>query len=59
MEDIAVKLSIREAPKKQGMVHIILRNCIVNTCSVENINDVIYEIIEKIEKSEHICGEKI
>ena len=54
-----MKLSIREAPKKQGMVHIILRNCIVNTCSVENINDVIYEIIEKIEKSEHICGEKI
>lgn len=59
MEDIAVKLSIREVPKKQGMVHIILRNCIVNTCSMENINNVIYEIIEQIEKGQRICGEKI
>ena len=54
-----MKLSIREVPNKQGAVHIILRNCIVNTCSMENINDVIYEIIEQIEKGQRICGEKI
>lgn len=54
-----MKLSIREVPNKQGTVHIIIRNCIVNTCSMENINDVIYGLIEKVEKGERICGKKI
>lgn len=52
-----IKLEVKET--RDNRIRIKGNNNIVNTCNFENVNDVIYGIISKIEAGKQIHGQRM